>query len=216
MAERKLPTADDYPNNSDHRVERRKDEDRKQLPAPDMRGGVRARKSGLRKIKDEFISEDAPSVGSYILYDVMIPALRDLLLDILHGSIDVAFGSGGGSGYRRSPSRGRNDRSYISYDRMYDGRRSSNDRRAERRLHDRIDDDFEFDYKEDADDVLDWLCDIIDDEGKVSVATLYDICKMTVPHDFVKEDWGWTNLSAAKVKPWRGKYYIEFPRIRPI
>lgn len=212
MAERKMPTADDYPNNSDAYPKKKEE---RNLPALELKGNVQTRKSGLRKIKDEFISEDAPSVGNYILYDVLVPALRDLLLDILHGSIDVAFGGSTG-GYRRTSSRSRNDRSYVSYDRMYDGRRTSVDRRSERRIHDRIDDDFEFDYKEDADDVLDWLCDIIDDEGKVSVAVLYDICRKTVPHDFVKEDWGWTNLSSAKVKPWRGKYYIEFPRVRPI
>ena len=39
----------------------------------------------------------------------------------------------------------------------------------------------------------------------------------TVPGDFTKDDWGWTNLAGARVvKAGRKGYMIDFPKVRPI
>lgn len=208
MAERKMPSAEDYPNNSDHKIERK--EATQSVP---LKGSVKAKENGLRRIRDEFINEDAPSVGEYILYDVFLPAVKDLILDIGHGAIDVAFGGTPGS-YRRGYSR-RGDRSYVSYDRMYDDRDRRRDRREDRRTRDRLE-DLIFEYREDAEDVLDRMMDYLDRYDDVPVSYLYDLCGKTVPHDFTKDDWGWTNLSSAKVTRTRGGYYIDFPRVRPL
>ena len=214
MAERKMPNPEDFPSNSDTKSEKL---ERVTATQSIVKGKVTAKESGLRKLKEEFISEDAPNVGSYILYDVLLPAIKDLILDIGHGAIDVAFGGGGGS-YRRRRDYGR-DRSYISYDRMYDvrgdrDRRSR--RREEQRTRDRLE-DLVFEYREDAEDVLDQMCDYLDKYDDVPVSYFYDLCGKTVPHDFTKEDWGWTNLAGAKVtRAHGGGYYIDFPRIRPL
>ena len=206
MAERKLPTAEDFPNNSDHKIEKKE-----AVQSIAMKGDVKVKESrGLRRIRDEFIA----SVGSYILYDIFLPAVKDLILDIGHGAIDVAFGGIPGS-YRRGSYRRRDDRSYVSYDRMYDDRDRRRDRREDRRTRDRLE-DFIFEYREDAEDALDRMCDYLDRYDDVPVSYLYDICGKTVPHDFTKDDWGWTNLSSAKVCKTRGGYYIDFPRVRPL
>ena len=212
MAERKLPSAEDFPNNSDHKPAVK--ENRPEAVQSIVKGKVKTKESGLRRIRDEFISEDAPSVGSYILYDVLLPALKDMILDIGHGAIDVAFG-GGGSYRRRGGYRSVSDRSYVSYDRMYDDRDRRRDRREERRTRDRLE-DFIFEDREDAEDVLDRMCDYLDRYDDVPVSYLYDLCGKTVPHDFTKDDWGWTNLGSAKVVRTRGGYYIDFPRVRPL
>lgn len=219
MAERKLPTAEDFPNNSDNKpvVKEKKRPDAVQSV---VKGKVRSKESGVRKMRDEFISEDAGNVGSYILWDVLVPAVKDTILDILHGSIDMAFGGGTGGYYRRGgSSRGRSsNRSYISYDRMYDDRDRDRDRRRreDRRTRDQLE-DLIFEYRDDADDVLDRMCDYLDRYGDVPVSYLYDLCGQTVPHDFTKDDWGWTNLGSAKVmRAHGGGYYIDFPKVRPL
>ena len=212
MAERKLPTADDYPNNSDNKP---KVVSEKEAVQSIVKGSVKAKEAGgLRRIRDEFISEDAPSVGSYILYDVVLPSLKDLILDIGHGAIDVAFGGTPGR-YRRGGRSYDRDRSYVSYDRMYDDRDRRRDRREDRRTRDRLE-DLIFEYREDAEDVLDRMCDYLDRYDEVPVSYLYDLCGKTVPHDFTKDDWGWTSLGSAKVTRTRGGYYIDFPRVRPL
>lgn len=222
MAERKMPSAEDFPSNANGIITT-------EVPDRDApeKLAVRRKRSGIfRDVKDEFMSEDAGSVGSYILYDILIPSLRDLVLDILHGSIDMALGGGGSRRYGRS-SRNSRDRSYISYDRYYyddddyDRRRRRRDRddydRSARRRADRDLTEFDFRTKEKAEDVLDFLCDEIDRCGEVPVSRFYDRIGETVPGDFTADDWGWRNLSGAKVRGSnRMGWYIDFPRIRAL
>ena len=218
MAERQMPKPEDFPSNANGVV-------KPDAPAPIRPRERKRRKSSIfADVRDEFISEDAPNVGSYILYDVLLPALRDLILDIAHGSIDMAMGAGGRSYGRRDYGR-RNGGSYISYDRYYDDRderrrrrdRDDYDRRMARRRGERDLTEFDWDYKEQAQDVLDFLCDEIDRHGEVTVARFYDRIGESVPGDFTAEDWGWTNLSRAEVKGSNRKgWYIDFPRVRPL
>lgn len=214
MAERAMPTIDDFPSNANgEKKPVRKDETK-----PVVKGKVTKKTSVFRRVKDEFVQEDAPTVGGYILYDILLPALRDLISDIGHGAIDVAMGNDNRS-YRRSSSRSRG--SYISYDRYYDDRdrrrRDRDDERYATRRRNRDLDDIIFEDRSDAEDVLDRMCDYLEKYDDVPVSYFYDLCGETVPGDFTKDDWGWTNLSQAQVRRagHRG-YYIDFPKIRPI
>lgn len=215
MAERKMPTVEDFPSNANGIA---KEIPPKEAPMK-MRGKVSRRKNIFNDVKDEFISEDAPRVGSYILYDVLLPALKDLILDIAHGSIDMAMGGGGRGygGYRRN-----SNISYTPYNRYYydDDRSSRRSYRDEPRRHSRRDRDpsgFTFQDKDDASDLLDFLCDYIDRYGEVPVSIFYDKIGETIPGDFTSEDYGWRNLSQARVMPaGRGEWYINFPRARAL
>lgn len=209
MSERKMPSVDDYPSNANGVT-------KKEEVKPVVRGSVKRKTSIWRGVRDEFISEDAPTVGSYILYDILLPALRDLISDIGHGALDMAMGTDN----RRYRSR-RDDRSYISYNRYYDDRdrrkRDRDDERYEVRRRNRDFTDMVFEYREDAEDVLDRMCDYIERFGDVPVSYFYDLCGETVPGDFTKDDWGWTNLAGARVvKAGRKGYMIDFPKVRPI
>ena len=210
MAERKMPEVNDYPSNANG-IEKVKGE-----VQPVIKGKVSQRRSFAHGLRDEFISEDAPNVGSYILYDVLLPALGDLFLDVCHGSIDMIFG--GNRGYTNRRRYNSSDRSYISYDRMYDDRRRpKRDRDEERYARRRRDlDEFIFEYREDAEDVLDRMCDYIEKYGDVPVSYFYDLCGETVPGDFTSDDWGWTNLSQARVQRGRNGYFISFPRAKEL
>ena len=212
MAERKMPSVEDYPSNANGL--------KKELPArqtvePIVKGKISHKSSIFRRVKDEFIHEDAPTVGSYILYDILLPALRDLVSDIGHGALDAAMGTN----TRRYGRRDR-DRSYISYDRYYDDRdrrkRDRDDDRYEVRRRNKDFDDFLFERRDDAEDVLDRMCDYLERYEAVPVAYFYDLCGETVPGDFTKEDWGWTSLGSAKVVRSGRGYIIDFPKVRPI
>ena len=220
MAERKMPTAEDFPSNANGSTVELPP---KEAPQPmKMRGRVSQKKSVFRDVRDEFISEDAPRVGGYILYDVLLPALKDLVLDILHGSIDMTIGGGRG-GYSYSRGGRGSSISYTPYNRYYYDddrarRRSYRDeppRRSSRR--DRDPSGYTFDNEDDARDLLDYLCDYIDRYGEVPVSYFYDRIGETIPGDFTSDDYGWRNLSQAKVMPaGRGQWYINFPRVRAL
>lgn len=222
MAEHRIPKEEDFPNNSlgKDRIEKVKREDSEEIKPIKMRGSVKQKRQLLRSVKDEFINEDAPSIGEYIIFDILFPALRDMISDMGHSTIDIVMGGRGGYGRRRSYNDYYGRDSYISYNRMYDDRRGrrrdySDDRRPSRRG--RIDlDDLVFEYREDAEDCLDRLLDKIEDYGFVSVGYLYDTMGKTVYGDFTKEDWGWEDLSSARVRKVRGGYLLDLPRVRPI
>lgn len=221
MAERRLPSEEDFPNNSQgkSRIEK------VQVTEPaKLRGNTQVKHSAWRSVRDEFISEDAPSVGNYILWDILIPSLKDMLGDILHGSIDVAFGTDSRRS-SRSRRRGYSD-SYVSYNRMYDDRDYG---RRRRRRDDYDDDDYYprsrrreepadigFDYREDADDILEMMLSYLEKYDEVPVSYFYDKIGRTIPGNFTDEDWGWTDLSRVKVVPHRGRWYIDFPKVRPL
>lgn len=216
MSERKMPSVEDYPSNA---IGSEKDADER----PALRGRVKKKSSIFKSVRDEFVSEDADNMGSYILHDILFPALHDLINDICHGAIDAAFGGGGN--YRPSRSRGRGG--YISYNRYYDDR----DDRRRRRRRDRDDDDddyivsrrnidfseFRFEYKDDAEDVLDMLCDRLEKYDEVTVAYFLDKIGKTVPGNWTVEDWGWTNLAGTKIRgSSRSGWYIDLPRAKEL
>lgn len=213
MSERKMPSVEDYPSNA---IGDSKPKDKEK---PIVRGSVKKKTSIFRSVRDEFISEDAPTMGEYLIHDILFPALRDLINDICHGAVDAAFGSG--NGYR-SRDRGRRGGSYISYNRYYDDRSSrsrrerDDERRETRRMNQDVQ-DFIFEYREDAEDVLDRMCDKIEDYGEVTLAYFYDITGQTVPGNWTAEDWGWTNLSGARVRGGgRRGYVLDLPRVKAL
>ena len=222
MSERKMPSIEDYPSAAIGSSE-------ETHPSTKSRSRVRHKKSIWKSVGDRFISEDAEYMGSSLLDDILIPALRDLINDILHGAIDMTFGGGN---YRGSYSsrRGRG-RSHISYDRMYDDRRYSSrrsrrddddydERRSRRRLPDCsefIFDPRDYDRPSDAkcaaEDLLDDMADRIEEYGQVDVAWFLDQVGEDVEGRWNAEDWGWTNLSGVRVRGSnRSGWYIDLPR----
>lgn len=223
MSERKLPSAEDYPSAAIG-------SEKKELPSERRVGKVRHKKSIWQSVGDRFIAEDAEYVGSSLLEDILIPALQDLINDILHGAVDMTFG-GGRSG--RSYSSRRRGRSHISYDRMYDDRRYSrrrrdryddddyDDRRSRRRripdcsdfIFDPRDYDRPSDAKCAAEDLLDAMVDRLQDYDQVDVAWFMDQVGEDIDGRWNAEDWGWTDLSGVKVRGSnRNGWYIDLPR----
>lgn len=217
MAERKLPSVEDYPSaaiGAKNNVVKAEPPERLQL-----KGGIRRKKSNIFREVGNDLREDAPSIGEHLIYDILLPALRDLISDMGHGALDMAMGT---ETRRYGRSYGRRD-SYISYDRYYDDRdrrRRDRDEDRERERNRRRNRDlssFVFEYREDAEDALDRMCDYIERFGEVPVSYFYDICGESVPGDFTSEDWGWTNLSQARVcRDGRKGYYIDFPKARAL
>ena len=217
MSERKMPSVEDYPSSAIGSEETRPTKPKSK---------VRHKRSIWKSVGDRFISEDAEYVGSSIVDDILVPALKDLINDMLHGAIDMIFGGGN---YRGSYSRRGRNRSHISYDRMYDDRRFSrrrdrdddyDDRRSRRRrlpdcsefIFDPRDFDRPSDAKCAAEDLLDDMCDRIEKYHQVDLAWFLDQIGEDLDGRWNAEDWGWTNLSGARVRGSnRNGWYIDLP-----
>lgn len=169
-------------------------------------GNVKTRKNEVRKFTDIFISEDAANVKSYIFMDVLVPAIKKAISDIVTDGIDMILYGGSGGGRKKSSSG-----SKVSYRKYYDDRHEDR-RESSYRDRNRFDyDDIEFDYRGDAEAVRSEMIDCIERYGMVTVADMYDMAGQTAPYTSSK--FGWTSIRTAEVKRVRGgKYIIELPR----
>lgn len=169
------------------------------------------KKSGARKFSDAFLSEDASSVKSYIFMDVLLPAAKKLISDVVTGGIDMLlYGETGGRKKRTGAST-------VSYSSAYRDR--YDDRRRERRAYSSREgfnyDEVVFENRGDAEAVLDTMFDIVAQYGEVSIADLYEAAEIT-NHNFTTTKYGWTDLRGSDVIRVRGEYLLKLPRAIPL
>lgn len=180
-------------------------------------GKVKQQKRSLSKrLAETFLEDDTKSVGSYILYDVLIPAAKDLISDMITGAVDMAL-----FGERRRGARTIRDRghSYTNYNASYRGRQTGPALREERDISRgaRARHDFGeivLESRGEAEDVLSHLVDMTIDYGQATVADLYDLLGIT--SNFTDNKYGWTDLRNASVSRVRGGYLINLPRTQPL
>lgn len=166
------------------------------------------KRGGLIKLADVFLPEDVVSVKSYILNDVVIPKIKDLLHDIGAEAWDSFWGISGRSGARPTASR----LTYTSYDRY--SRLGAN--RAEehnpRRTSGINYDDIVFSSRGDAELVLERMDELCDKYKQVSIADLYDLADIS-NDNYTLNKYGWTDIREAKiVRLSGGGYTIKMPR----
>ena len=171
-----------------------------------VEGKVQPKKNNIHRFTDVFISEDISNVKSYILMDVLVPAIKKAVSDIVTIGIDMILY--GESGRNRS----RSSSNKISYTNYYD-RRSDDRQRDEPRNSNRGGfnyDDLKFERRRDAEAVLDQMDEVIDKFGFVTVSDMYDMADVTAP--FTANKYGWTNVRTAEVVSTRDGYLIKLPK----
>lgn len=173
-----------------------------------VRGKVRTKpKSGISKISEVFISEDAANVKSYIVMDVLVPAVKKAISDIVRDGIDmILYGESRG---RKSST----NSSYVSY-RDY-SRSDDRDRFRESRTRTGYNhDDVVLETRGEAEEVLSRMDELIDTYGVVSVADLYDLIGKSC--EYTDNKYGWTNIRNAEPIRVRDGYMLKLPKALPI
>lgn len=162
-----------------------------------------------RKLKDVFISDSAGSVGDFLVWDVVVPGIKNMLQQAGHGLVDGIFGSGGGrynghTSYSRSsryeePSyrSGRPSYSYSRNEREYE-RRDSRRRRS-------MDSEVVLPSWAEADDVKTGLAEALERYGRVTVSDLNALAGLS-DRDFTDTEWGWEDVSGAHIRTIRNYY----------
>ena len=221
MAERRLPAPEDYPNNSHAARERQKAEEERPKKAPPQKvtkGAVRQRKKPFgRRFAEAFGAPEGQGVIDYILYDIIIPATKNMIVDSIIDGAEMAI-LGEVRGRRRRPG-DRNTR--YAYDRVsYRGddyrrdrdRRDDHYDREDRRARSAMRDyeDIIFDTKSDADEVIGQMVELIEVYGQVTIGDLYDLAGLTP--EYTVGNYGWTNLRDASPRRIRDGYILDLPR----
>ena len=176
---------------------------------PVVKSGAKLRKKNeLQKVAGSIISEDAKSVKIYILMDVLVPAIKDAIEDIVTNGIRMLL-RGDTSARRSGPSGGI---SHISYNKAYDRRdRSSLDR--PRGVMDF--DDLILPTRYEAEEVLRSLDDLIETYRIVSVADMYEAAGIR-DFEYTARNYGWKDIRRAEVVHVRNGYWLKMPNVSPI
>lgn len=199
---------DDYkPNSHRFKEEQKTDvkEESKKLEKV-VNGSVKVRKKS--HLKEALISEDASNIKSYIVMDVLIPAMKKAISDIVKNGIEMLlYGDSGRSNGQRSPSSSVSYRDY--YDRRDDRYRPNPSQRQGRSI-----DDLVIESRGEAEEVLTRMDELLETYKMVTVADFYDLVGVTC--DYTDNNYGWTSLRSAEVVRVRDGYIIKLPRALPI
>lgn len=175
------------------------------------KGGIVSTKKPLgKKMAETFMSEDTKDVKSWLLLDVIIPGIKNTILDMISM---MFFGE---VNRRTSRGRSRRDRDdYTSYSSYYRGSgvssrrdRSSNSRR------DHYDSDDHVDFRNivlrtriDAENVIEEMRERIRKDGSASVADLLDL--IDVAGRYTDNNYGWTDERDIGIRRVSSGYLID-------
>lgn len=162
------------------------------------------KKSEMKKFVDTFVQEDAGNIATHILMDVLAPAIKKALSDIVKDGIDMLlYGD-------TTRSRKGGNSSHINYGRYYEEDREK--RTYSNGYRNGFDyDDIAFETRGDAEMVLDSMNEIIDQYQIVSVADLYDLAGVP-SNNYTANKYGWTNIDGTKIVRVREDYFLRLPR----
>lgn len=214
---------DEFPRNSrTPPVERRIPEVKPKKEIKKVVSGevTRRKPSRAKRLKEMFIGEDAENISltDYILGDMIVPALKDLLHDVIVGSTErKLFGGdvsrGGRRGYRGRPgphinygaiSRGREPVGRASGRHDREDPRDERVSRTARARHDF--DTIVIESLSEANEVLSQMYDLLERYEVVTVSDLYEL--LGVSGNFTDERYGWTNLFGSRVSRVSGGGYV--------
>lgn len=177
---------------------------------PIITGKIITREKSLgRKFAETFIGEDVSSVGSYIMHDVLVPALKSTISDIVTGGIEMLlFGDTRGVNRRRGTGLLGNT-SRVSYTNFY----SKPEREASTpfiRTRAHMAQDIILENRWEAEEILSHLVDLIIDFGQATVGDVNEAAG--IAGNFTDNKYGWTDLKYADVRKIREGYLLNLPK----
>jgi len=175
------------------------------------------RKPWTKRWKELLLGDDMDSVGQYLVLDVLLPAVKDTIVDIATQGVERIFYGEVRSNHRRGPRH--NSSNYTNYT-NYTRYQSQADRRPQRSRSDlspraRATHDFDqiiLRTRGEAQEVIDRLFDLIQKYDSATVADLYEL--VGIPGDYTDDKRGWTDLrGAGATRLSRGSgYLLDLPR----
>lgn len=194
MSEVKLPTHEEVEANTHISHEKRVEKV--------IQGNVRTRKKSLgRRVRDIFISDDAETIRSYILMDVIVPEIKEILSETVNY---ILFGSSKPVGKKKNPT-------YVSYSSYSSPSYKQQTKQIEKRRTANDVTDVIFESRGEAEEVLSSLVDIVNDYEVATVADFYDLVGIT--GSFTDNKYGWPHFQGVTVSRARGGgYIINLPR----
>lgn len=166
---------------------------------------VKSKTSLIKKLRDTFVPGDVTSVRSYVINEVIVPGIKNLIVDTIGMFVLGDNYSGRGRTYS---SIGRRDRTSYSVRLDSDRNRYATVRTGGKYR------DIIYETREDAQDVLEELDNLIRDYGRASISDLYSASGITP--DFTDEKLGWVDLKRATIRRVPDGYILDMPKAYPL
>jgi hypothetical protein len=212
---------EDYPSNS----KRSKEAHPKPNPEPRPRRGQiasakRIKKPLLKRFADTFLEGGTGhDIGNYIMHDVVIPAAKSTIADLVEGAIEMLLFNGEGGRSRHATRRG--GRSYVAYNSMYAGstrrddgrppvRRPHNVERATTGMSRNGVESIVLPSRQEAEIVLGELIELLNEYQVVTLSDLYDLTGLA--SDFTDNKYGWFELPECSTMRVRDGWALVLPR----
>lgn len=166
------------------------------------------------RFKHIFFGGDFQTASQYVAAEVLLPALRNLLLDALaKGSERLVLGDSGPRHQRRPINYGSriqynnpiNTRAYLP-DQKPVNRWTTSDRHSM--------DKFIVVDRTDAETIIERIIDIIDQYDVVSSADVLEL--LGQPSSHIDQKWGWTQIPKIDLRQVREGYELSFPPLEEI
>jgi hypothetical protein len=203
----------DFPPNSDaSKTEPRGEKKIERVTTSEAR---RRKKPLRRQFSETFMAGDPRAAMQYVLFDVMLPAAKDMIVDAGSSYIEkLIFGDKRRRGGSTVPQSG--PMGYVSY---HTKALTQGPPQPPRALSNRARARHDFDEivltsRAEAENVIDSLFDIMSQYERVHVADLYALVGFTSAHTDYK--WGWLDLAGAGVSRVREGYLLDLPKPQPL
>lgn len=200
---------DEYKPNS-HKARAEERDKKAKSPSGEIKIGE---PQGLNAVKNAFIKEDAPTVKRYLIYDVLIPALKKTFFELIKNGTSMALW-----GYKGGDPKSKGDAiiGKYSYSKYYDEDRERIEPRkghTERPPYDRI----ICTNVGKAEEIKDFLEGTIKQYGCVSVYELFEeFDELGVECSYIYQRWGWNDIRGVEVRVVDDGYWLKLPKPKPL
>ena len=158
-----------------------------------------------QKLNDIVFSEAAEGVIGYVLWDIVVPAAKALVVDSVTSAIEMAFyGEEGAPASKKKALRDRGN-TFFSYDKVVQQKETRTPLTRNKPRYANI----VLGSRREGEEVLQNMYDEIEEYGAVSVTDLYTF--VGIPTNYTTNTLGWTNLSTASVERVREGYLLKLP-----
>lgn len=167
-----------------------------------------------------------PSVGHYLTHDVVLPAIKEIVVNSVTSGINMMMygpdSAGRRNTYQGYSQRGASYRPNTNYQHSYQSSSTTSAKykneprpyRKETRAGNFNSEDYILSSRDEAQAVLDQLLEQIDDYGWTSLADFFDL--VGIDSNYTDNNYGWTDLQFAKFVVVRGGYALRLPRLESL
>jgi hypothetical protein len=190
--------------------------EQKERVARVAQGRVIRRKKPLgRKFFDMF-GGDARGAGSYVMFDILIPAAKDAIVDGFTMGIErMVFGESSGRRGRRPGGGGIFQQNHAPHRTNYQQPTSIRQPISPRGRANFQFDEILLESRVEGDEIIATLIERIEQYGAATVRDLYDA--LGEESKWTEEKYGWVDLSYARVHRARGGgYLLDLPKPEPL